>query len=87
MAAQCQVVRNGIVQVLPQLDREPRDLPRLVPADPEGRTHRLQGSGLPVALSCMLGFLCAVHLDIIMFTPTKHPASPCDMLCRSSVQT
>ena len=28
-------------EVLPQLDGQPRDLPRLVPAEPEGRPHRL----------------------------------------------
>ena len=45
-------------RILPQLDRQPRHLPRLVPAHAEGRPHRLprpavhrrhDGAGLPVA--------------------------------------
>ena len=34
------------MQVLSQLDREPRDMQRLVPADTEGRSYGLQRSGL-----------------------------------------
>ncbi len=33
-------------RVLPQLDRQPHHLPRLVPALPEGRPHRLPRSGI-----------------------------------------
>ncbi len=33
-------------RILPQLDRQPHHLPRLVPALPEGRPHRLPRSGV-----------------------------------------
>jgi aminopeptidase N len=38
--------KRGGPRVLPQLDRQPRDLPRLVPAEPEGRPDRLPRPGV-----------------------------------------
>ena len=66
------------MQVFPQLDREPRDLPRLVPVDLEGRSYRLQRSGTHffnlLELEGILHIACLAKAAQVLLTAKMHLA-------------
>ena len=70
-------------RILPQLDRQPHHLPRLVPALPEGRPHRLPRPGVHLrpalarrssaSATCAC---CAPHQFVEDAGPLAHPVRP-----------